>query len=630
VSLSFLLTLFILIIPTFGKAIDPQESIILYSSILLFYFFFDKKSKLLPKLSSKFILTQVALIVLLAISTILSKNIGYSYYQFFKFIFVLVTLNLSLTYVSRSSLIKYLLGFSILYSFIFLLEKFQLITIAVKPSSDNFILQIWGHSYLADFIVLAMLPIVFGLVNPAVSFIKNKLAASVLLAFLCIILILTNSRSAMIAVTISSLFIYLPKFKKIYYPIFIIISLSIAGWLINQSFFQTIGVKSWDGSRPEYWLQATKAFINSPLSGQGPGNFFYINKKYQSYPNSDTNYAHNSFFESLSLNGFPYTLIFFSLIIFGLIYKYRLNRLDFAIGLTSLFNSLLDPSWNSFGILVLTLFFIFNQNPNLINPPSKNNPKILQKYFPPIIICLCLIFFISKTASDLLFNFKEYQKSILIDPFNNNPRLAILPQNLDTTITFYANDFHLYQQLINLIPLPQAEIYYLKLIDLDPLSHLPEIIKLNEFYQQSSQYQKQLNMSLLVLNRFPTQIPTQKFYSSVSLMFYHTAINNYHTHPQESIELMEKAVTVYPGLSHLYIELTNLYSFTNQTQAAKSILTETCFQYPFATPHCQEYLEQSKTKGYLLPGSTYFRDFISDYLSSPTISTPKSDSPLSF
>lgn len=612
-SLSLLLTLFILIVPAFGKAIDPQESIILYSSILLFYFFSDKKSKLLPKLSSKFILTQIILIVLLAISTILSKNIGYAYYQFFKFIFVLVALNLCLTYVSRSSLIKYLLGFSVFYSFIFLLEKFHLITLAVKPSSDNFILQVWGHSYLSDFIVLAIFPVLFGLINPALSFIKNKFVSYSLLTFLIMVLILTNSRSAILAITISSLFLFLPRFRKNFYPALITLTLLVVYLLFNQSFYQTRGVKSWDGSRLEYWQQAIRAFVDSPIFGQGPGNFFYINKKYQGYFNSNTNYAHSSLLESLSLNGLPYTLIFFGLITYGLIYKYHHRRLDFIIGLTSLLNSLFDPSWSSFGILVLTLFFIFNQNPNLISLSSKNKPGLLQKYFLPTIVCLCSIFFVSKTASDLLFSSQEYQKSILVDPFNNNPRLAILPQNLNSTLLFYANDFRLYQQLIDLIPLPQAEIYYLKLINLDPLSHLPKIIKLNEFYQQSSQYQKQLNMSLLVLNRFPTQISTQKYYSSVSLMFYHTAINNYLTFLQDSIKLMEKAVVIYPGLSHLYIELANLYFYANQPQSAQSTLIETCSRFPFATSYCQKYYLQTQSSGYLPPGTSYFREFIDNY-----------------
>jgi len=620
VSLSFLLTIFILIVPAFGKAIDPQESIILYSSILLFYFFSDKLSKTLPKPTFKFILAQITLIVLLAISTILSKNIGYSYYQFFKFIFVLVTLNLSLTYVSRSLLIKYLLIFSVFYSLIFLLAKFHLITLAVKPSSDNFILQIWGHSYLSDFIVLAISPILFGLINPALSFIKNKFVSYSLLAFLLIVLILTNSRSAILAIAISSLFLYLPRFKKHIYPIFITLTLLAVYWFFNQSLFQIPGIKSWDGSRLEYWQQSTKAFLDSPLFGQGPGNFFYINKKYQSYPDSNTNYAHSSFLESLSLYGFPYTFIFFGLIIYGLIYKYHHQRLDFIIGLTSLLNSLFDPSWNSFGILVLTLFFIFNQNPNLISPSPKNKPHFLQQYFLPTIIYLCLIFFVSKTTSDILFNLKKYQPSIFVDPFNNNPRLAILPDNLDSTLSLYDNDHHLYQQLITLVPLPPSETYYLKLFDLDPLSHLSEIVKLNEFYQQSSQYQKQLNLSLLVLNHFPKQISSQKYYSPISLMFYHTAINNYLTQPQDSINLMEKAITIYPGLSHLYIELANLYYSANQPQSAKSILTETCSSLPFAAPHCQKYYLQTLSSGYLPPGTYYFREFINNYLSTTAAS----------
>lgn len=620
-SLSLLLTLFILIVPAFGKAIDPQESIILYSSILLFYFFSDKKSKTFPKPTFKFILVQISLIVLLATSTILSKNIGYAYYQFFKFVFVLVALNLCLTYVSRSLLIKYLLGFSVFYSIIFLLEKFQLITLAVKPSSDNFILQIWGHGYLSDFIVLAISPVLFGLINPTLSFIKNKFVSYLLLTFFVIVLILTNSRSAILAITISSLFLFLPRFRKNYYPAFIALTLFVIYLLFNQSFFQTPGVKSWDGSRLEYWQQATRAFLASPLFGQGPGNFFFINKKYQSYFNSNTNYAHSSLLESLSLYGLPYTLIFFSLIIYGLFYKYHRERLDFIIGLTSLLNSLFDPSWSSFGILVLTLFFIFNQNPNLVSPPLKNKMGFTQKYFLPTIVCLCLIFFASKTASDLLFNSQEYQKSILVDPFNNNPRLAILPQNLDSTLTLFSNDHFLYQQLINLFPLPQSETYYLKLIELDPLSHLLEIIKLNEFYQQSSQYQKQLDMSLLVLSYFPTQIPTQKYYSSVSLMFYHTAINNYLTRLQDSIKLMEKAAVIYPGLSHLYIELANLYFYANQPQSAQSTLTETCSRFPFASPYCQKYYLQTQSSGYLPPGTSYFREFIDDYLSTTASSS---------
>ena len=154
--------IYVLILPVFGKAIDYQESIIFYG--LPFFFFLNLFSQTKNKyyLPTKHnVIIQIALIILFIISTFLSINPGTSYYTLFTFITVLLIFNLSAVYITDlETFFRLIIVFSCIYASILIGARLHLFNIPVKPVGDNFILQIWGHSYLADLLIFPLIIII--------------------------------------------------------------------------------------------------------------------------------------------------------------------------------------------------------------------------------------------------------------------------------------------------------------------------------------------------------------------------------------------------------------------------------------------------------------------------------------
>jgi len=614
-SFSFLLALFAVITPIFGKSIDYQESIVLYGGIVLFYLFSFRKT-LSPKksLTGKFLLFEIILTSLFLLSTIFSKNIGFSYYALIKFIFSIVFLNLCLLYLNSTKLSKFIFYFSLFYSLIFILNKFNFLHLTTRPFFDNFILQVWGHSYLADFLILAIPPLLYQLLNNSLKG-KRRFFTYSSLFFLLIIIILTNSRSAVVALIIGSIFLYLPRFKKIYLPLIVLPLIFLTIFFINQFLFKTQNpnLKSWDGSRLEYWQQSVRGFLNNPILGQGPGNFFYVNKLYQSYPFSNTNYTHNSILEYLCLNGFPFTLIFFLTIFISLKHQFLHSPINFAIGITALTNSLLDPSWNSLGIFCLSLFYIFSQNPVIISITTKTQTRSLSflRIFTLIFISL---FFITKTASDFLFLAHKNLPSLYLDPFNLDNRQLLFPRFASSTFFFYQHNIFLYQYLAKTIPLPQSENSYYQIFSLDPLENLDTHYQLANYYflqNNSSKFNRLISLTnhYLDVNRLPISQTM-----SIAKIAYKQAIFEWkHQNRNSAITNLQIALRFSKGWSYFHIELANAYWHNSQEDLAKKQLTTECQKSTSSIKHCQEYLQQHP-QNLLEPGSQSIQESINNII----------------
>ncbi|MFA5025605.1 MAG: O-antigen ligase family protein [Candidatus Shapirobacteria bacterium] len=600
-TFNLLLSCFILILPLFGKAINYAESLVLYGGTIIFLVAsFSYPS---PKhLTKKIIYFEIVLVLLSLISSILSKNIGYSYYGFFNFIFSLVILNLCLKYLDTKNISKIILYFSLFYSVIFLLNKLQLLTIGADSYFDNFILQIWGHSYLADFLIFSIPFLLYSLLSFEMLPKKLWYFYSFSLVFIFITLILTNSRSAIISITLSTLYIVSPKLKKHFRIPLGILMFTLAIFLNYQLFSQNRVTKSLDGSRPEYWQEAFQAFIEKPIFGNGPGNFFYINKKYQSVPYTNTNYAHNSFIEYLSLNGLPFTLIIFVAIISSLLFQRQKNPLNFVIGLTSLINSFLDPSWNSIGIFCLSLFFIFNQNPLFISasiPKSKLYSKL--NIFILIIIS---IFFISKTVSDFLFISHQNLTSLYADPFNLNARQALLPDFERSTSILYQNDTQTNRELSKILTYPKNEKYFYQVFSLNPKESNPkEYIELANFYVSSNDLDKLDYLLKLAYQNLNINLSSSSENLTIAKIAYKHALFQWQNHnPDLAINNLKIAIHFSKGWSHFHIELANMYWYNGQLDLAIQQLKTECYKYPNSIKHCQEYINLNPDK-LLEPGT---------------------------
>lgn len=591
-SFSFLLTIFILCLPIFGKSFDYQESVVVFGCTLLFYFF-GKKIKSNNKLQTNFVLWEIILIVFFLLSTIFSKNIGFSYYAFIKFLFSLLLLNLILKFLNPKIFSKWLLFSSLIYGIVFILIQRQIIHVASKAYLDNFLLQIWGHSYFADFIILAYPISLFNLIYQKNSR-QYQLFYFIAAFFLFVALILTHSRSAAIAFIIENTILLLPKIKKIFRPIILVPLILLITLFISQLFFQNLPLKSWDGDRPEYWHQAIQAFLNSPLLGQGPGNFTYVNKLYESYPDSNTNYAHSSLLESLCLQGLPYTIVFFGLIFLSLFFQFKnTHLLSFTIGIATLTNSFLDPSWNSFGIFIISLFFIFSQNPKIITS-EKNSPKLSNK-LNSFLFIVCLIYFLTKTIADILYLENHQNLSLYFDPFNINTRQNLISTKLESTEFLYAHDVFLEKYLIQIYPLPVGESSYYRLFSLSPKENLFEYYQLANYYYQQKNFSKldallsQVNNNINISRSLITEtMPLAK-------ISYYLALNEWSQQQYDlAVKHFQYAIPLSQGWSLFYIELANAYWYTNQKELALKELNDECQKYPVSYKHCQQYLNTNE------------------------------------
>lgn len=606
-TFSLLLSCFILIIPIFGKAINYTESLILYGGTILFLLL--SLSYPAPKrLTKRFIVTEIILIFLSLVSSIFSQNIGYSYYALFNFIFSLIILNLCLTYLNSKKLSKILLIFSLFYSFIFLLNRFHFIALTPDKSFDNFILQIWGHSYLADFLIFSTPFLLYQLLYSKFSSSNQKYFYYFSLIFILITTLFTNSRSAIIAISISTIYIILPKIAKYLKISFILLIICLATFLNYQSYIQNRNIKSYDGKRLEYWNQAIKAFIDRPLLGHGPGNFFYINKKYQNTLSTNTNYAHNSFLEYLCLNGLPFTLIIFAVIILSLLYQRHHHPLNFVIGLTALTNSLLDPSWNSIGIFCISLFYIFSENPQTISS-LPINPKE-KSHFSLTIFIFAFLFFLSKTSSDYFFISKQPQLSLYLDPFNLNPRLTLLPQYLPSTLFLYSHNHQVYKELVRTIPLPQSESFYYQLFSLIPKENISDYGNLAKYYLTSDNLEKLDNLLTLATKNFnPLNFTPQESIPLAQTAYKLSLIDWQKQHYDVAIKHLRLALRFGQSWAVFHVELANAYWHTNQKELALKQLNTECQRAPESVPYCQEYLN-THSQNFLEPGTAEIQDSI--------------------
>lgn len=602
--ISKLLLFFIFIVPIFGKNLDSAESIIFYSipSIILLFLFF-KKQKLY--LSTKNILIQTVLIILFLVSTIFSKNIGSSYYQFFVFLNSALIFSLAVNIINPKDFTFGLIISSLIYSLIFLLNKCGFLPINQEILSDNFILQNWGHSYVSELIIL---PIPF-LLNKI--FFEKKTSYLLIFLIIFISLFLSGSRSALVALIIGVLFLNFPKKInhriKISFIILCSLGLIFNFYKINQD---QQAQKSYTGDRVKYWQQAIQGFIESPIIGNGPNTFSYINKKFQTEATLTTSYTHNSFLNFLSENGAVFTIIIFFLIIKSLIKTSKINNPFFVCGLISTIYSLIDFNWNSPGIFAISLYLIFYFSLN-----KKINKKT-EIYLLPISIII-LLFTISKITSDFFFLKQDYQKSLKFDPFNLNSRLEIIKTNtkdqfwqkiLENTLKIYNNNIILYQELTNIFSISEKPEYYYQLINLNPKAiDIGTYIKVANTYENLDN--QKFNKILINLNNVSINSLNNQEKKSLAKYYYHYALRLFLTDPEKSIFYFKKSVYLIPTLGHFHIELANAYWNTNQKNKAINEL-DICQQYPDSKQQCQEYLSDYQKTNFNLPGKEDFIDYI--------------------
>lgn len=604
-----LLSLFLVITPLFGKTTDFKESFILYGLILAFAIasLFRRPAY---RLSKKLVIFEASLLILFIISTIFSKNIGFSYYNFFRFLFSFLLLNLALCHLKSEKLSKYIFFSSLIYSLIFIFDKLKIIHLPTLAFYDNFILQIWGHSYLADLIIMVIPLTFYQFFKNSLFRKKNKFFTLISLIFFIGIIFLTNSRSTITALLLGIIFLFLPKINKKYNLGVFILLAALTASLVNNLFYkESSTLKSQYGNRFEYWREALLGFRDSPLLGNGPSNFFYLNKKYQNTASTNTNYAHSFLFESLALNGLPYTLIFFFLIISSLKFQYRSRPLNFYLGFVCLANALLDPAWNSLGIFCLSFFFIFEKNPHLLTVNSLSSSSKLFNIFNLFLIFLSLFYYLTKSTADILYIRGNPAASFRFDPFNLDNSLSLKDPYQKFILAIYPNDVFLYQKLIQNTALPDNETYYYKLFSLSPKENITQYTDLASYYFQTKQHQKLLYLLSLTKNNLHISNFSQKETIPLAKIYYQIALFQW-KNKQYSAALVnfQDALDFSQNWGSFHIELANAYWALDKKDLALKQLQVECAQNSDSDKFCQEYLKRNRLT--LLPAPGHMESYI--------------------
>jgi hypothetical protein len=571
--------------PTFGVAIDFQESLIFYLIPPIIYLNLLSEKKTTSPVNPRIILLLILSLFTYLVSTLYSKNFGMSYYHFWNYFIVVFLLLIYLYYKNHfhKTFETSLIIISVIYCLIFYGQKLGLLPPDAKNFGDSFLSQAWGHSYLGNFLIISTL-----------LSIKNISTTKIYSFFTPILFIntifLSYSRSALAAI-ILGLFLLKYPFKKIVIltTIFLLVVMTIKSAIPGQEY------KSLDGKRPEYFYQGIVGFISRPLFGNGPGTFTITNNQYRIPSDIGTNTTHNSIIDNLHNQGIFYTIIFSCLLYIGFKHQFKYNFPYFVIGFSSFFGSLLDSYWSNYGILLISLIFIFYQPQNTTQPAhnkdSNSHTKILS--FSTIIL---LLFFISKTTSDYLFLIGKYDQSLTFDPLNLNSRLELLndPQHLPTTLRLFPQEDTVYHKLVNTVPLPQANNYYLEYIKKHPYTSRDYQLKL---LSSANQYHDQQIFNTfepfypLLLKKPPTHFESLQFAKN----YYLHALHLWQTdNKSASLKYFEKSYQLANGQSHFFIEYANALYHNNYLSLSQEIINS-CLGNPYARIHCQEYTSKYST-----------------------------------
>jgi len=500
------------------------------------------------------------------------------------FLTVLLIFNLAPSFLNSEKLLNS--GFiyaSIGYSIITIIYKFFLPSLFPTDFFDNIFVQNWGHSYVADFLVFSI-PLII-----TKTYSKKNISTVIHLLPVIIAIVISNSRSSIVALIIGVIFINTKSIFQKFIKVVTILGLFVS---IVYIFFFANYLKSPNGSRPEYWSQAISGFISSPLVGIGPGNFGIINRLYRQTVTSNTNYAHNSILESLSGNGIFFTIIAFGLISYGLWYQFHHHRLYFVIGIISLINSLLDPTWSSPGILIISLIFIF----------WKNKVTPAPKAYLFSLAFLVGLFLVSKTSSDIFFSKGNYNLSLKLDPFNPSPLAQLVTVRQPQIRFLYRQDPYFLNLLSDIKYLPQNEPDFYEFIRLDPHGSTNQLVRLFYYYSSINDYQKLERVALLLDDHLnPTDLPFNLVLeiakSLYKLGLYEWQQKNY----PAAISHFEKSVIYSRNWSHFQIELATALWHSGQTKQAVDVLNN-CQTNLASVTHCHNFMLEVAKTGWPVPG----------------------------
>ncbi len=605
----------------------------------------------LNRLPGWLIILWLIFLVSAAVSVITSASQLFSIPAFFQLLAIFLFFNLFLLTGGKESL-KQAVWLIFVVSFLLCLLSFHyLLPWTEKPAEMNLVYATYGHSHLADYLIL-VIPFALTLFLTAKKE-KPKLLFGGLLIFYLVSFVLTFSRGAFLVLSpailllilllkpqtaakrlISWLLILVPLGVLLLILVYSLSSFGIDAklaqpghWLVKQ-----IVKPEFQAKRIDYWQQAWQGFLARPLTGFGWGTFEIVALRFQRETAGWSNFTHNWYLQTLAEAGIFALFGFVCFLFLSLRHLWKAIKKSpkaplliggFGAILASCLHSLVDYDWHFPAIFLTFLFLLANLLVSSSRGLKRNQPLRLVKWLMIGGAVLVFVFGWSQVIGEYFYQKGDYQKTLFISPWpavrvhqigdkifekdfaqgeKIGQRILSLSQE-DPSMHYWLAEKYYYRGNLG-----QAAEYYQKAIEYNPLGNYHLYQKLGKIYIKIGQKEKKEELYQFFAQNLE-KVKVEKEDKSLAKTLYQIG-QDYLKEGKEEEALFwwEKAPAWAPWWSYFYIEVANLYIELGDLHKAEDVLNN-CLNFYYPRKHCQEYLEKlSKGMDFEPPG--YWRSKI--------------------
>lgn len=648
----FLLLLVLLFFLPFldGGTHFAAETLLLILPLPFFLLGLSSKELKLERVPNWLLILWLIFLVFVGLSVVNSTNLLFSLPAYFQLLTVFLFFLLFLSVLKKGDLVS-IFGLILTTSFFLcFLSFYYLLPTVGKPTGMNLVYATYGHSHLADYLLL-VIPFVLALL---ITSQKKKSFFASLLIFYLVCFVLTFSRGAFLIlplVVLLMVFLVKPQssLKKLLSWLLILIPL---GLLLLVLFFSlsSFGVKAmrfqpdhwlvkqlvkpeFQAKRLDYWQQALEGFKERPFFGFGWGTFEIVALRFQRETAGWSNYAHNFYLQVLSEAGILalFSFLIFLLLSFRLIWRLLMRNKNnsFLLGgfgaiLASSLHSLVDYDWHFPGVFLTFLFILAGLFALQSRDFKKKRRDRIKKCLLGSLALLIFVFGWIQIADEYFYQKGDYLKAITFSPwppvrarkigreifeinFEQGERvgqwlIALSPG--DPSMHYWLGDRYFFHN-----DYKKAAEHYQKAIFFNPLGNyrlyqrlVGLYVNLNNQEEKETIYQfffQELKKTRAYLKENPGLAKTLYFIGEEYLS---------QGKNEKAIKWWAMTPTAAPDWSFFPIETASLYLELNETEKAKDVL-KNCLVNENPREHCQEYFDKlSANQNFEPPG--FWRDEI--------------------
>jgi O-antigen ligase len=564
----------------------------------------------LPKqrsLSSKSVFLWTLLLLYYIGRTVFSDDIGYSFFS------TLRLFDACLLYIIWYSYSTFKTNKVLIVS----IQVFAILSIVVAlictlfPSAFNFLpsmnllFPLYGHNPVVNIIMFAY-PISF-----ASWFLTKNDKYLFLVAFFVLSTSLSFARQALFFETAIGLMVCLcfvsqkKNIRKTWFISTVLIAISLFFFFLpynriqsNQELFpQRQKTQNLIESRMEYWRQATLSIKENILFGTGPGTFSLNSKKYQSFPERYSWFAHSFPLEVASETGFIGFVIFGSLI-YVLISESlgKISETKEKIALLSTVMCVFLYSFFDYSMNYIVVWFMFwiclgSLGGYSTYQKTKGNTLyiwflvafIVFGYVTSVITRFSPIYYldIDKTVSNLKNNPSDKFALKLASVFHKKNATAFFAEGkIVEAIKNDPQNIEYLKEYLKYIGVQPKDQYGLLLMQgaslIYNVSDDSKAAGINSINHSDIEWAKLIEY--IGYSQFPNEIYAKAFY--------YIGLQNMKRNSENTKDLWILATNISPGWGHFWVELSNFEYNQNDISGAKQTLFD-CQKHEFPKKQCQ-------------------------------------------